>query len=91
MPILSLVETRLSQADFSSGRAVNAVMPEVTILRMGSGCGTKEIVAEGSSTRRIRPIHGWDEPESLAETTMPEQIKTIGNQNFIISGAFLDA
>src|SRR2546430_1410197 len=93
MPILSFVETRLSQADFSSGLAVNATMPRWTIWRIGSGCGAKAIVAAGFSTTSTRPIQAFASgPGSLAHSrAMRAQNRHVANQNFIIIGAFLDA
>src|SRR5687768_5609522 len=79
MPILSLVETRLSQADFSESLDVNAVMPALTISRTGPSCGTKAARAPGFSTIKTRPIHGVSVLDSLAFKPETEQIKTIAD------------
>src|SRR5690242_5704874 len=84
MPMLSLVETRLSQADFSESLAANAVTPALIISRTGAACGTNAAVAPGFSTIKTRPIHGVSDSDSLAFKPQTEQIKTIAGQNFII-------
>src|SRR5215208_3008675 len=93
MPILSFVETRLSQADVSSGLPVKETMPLATMRRMGSSCGTKETVAPGSSTTRTRPIQAFgSRAGSLAQSwARRAQNRMIANENLIIYGAFLDA
>ena len=98
MPILSLVEMRLSHAAVSSGLPVKATMPFETMRRMGSGWGVKALIAAGSSTMRTRPIQelgsrsgadagaGW-----LACNVNCRQSMNVSNQIFVIYGAFLDA